>query len=362
MSNKTLSIWAVSLCVLSLFCFSACRNGNQGLKDSTTKADQKTLVVASWGGAYQEAQRKAFFEPFTRETGIKIVETSTPDYGKFYEWQRSGKSSVDVVDVETYFVYQAGPKGALFEIPTKAYQDLALLPGTTNQFGVASCAYADVLAWNTERHPDWKSVTWSDFWDTKQYPGTRGLRDLPASTLEAALLSTGTLPGSLYPLDATKAFNSLTSLKATGKITLWSSGSQPIEWLSDGSVAMSTAWNGRVYDAQKEGLPIAMTFDQGMLDWLWWAIPRNAPNPDLAVQFIAFTLRPDRQAELARHIPYGPVNTDALHLLDDQVKDRLPTSEANFKKLILRDNQWWASNDEMVQPLWRKWKLGLEVK
>src|SRR5437870_3806008 len=90
---------ALVFCLLAASC-----SGNDSKKATESlNPSQQTLVVGSWGGAYQEAQRKAFFEPFMKETGIKIVETSTPDYGKFYEWQNAGSASVDVVDVETYF-------------------------------------------------------------------------------------------------------------------------------------------------------------------------------------------------------------------------------------------------------------------
>ena len=33
-----------------------------------------SLTVVSWGGAYQDSVRKAFFEPFMKESGDKIVE------------------------------------------------------------------------------------------------------------------------------------------------------------------------------------------------------------------------------------------------------------------------------------------------
>ena len=33
-----------------------------------------SVTVVSWGGAYQDSVRKAFFEPFMKETGGKIIE------------------------------------------------------------------------------------------------------------------------------------------------------------------------------------------------------------------------------------------------------------------------------------------------
>jgi spermidine/putrescine-binding protein len=34
----------------------------------------ESLTVVSWGGAYQDSVRKAFFEPFMKESGDKIVD------------------------------------------------------------------------------------------------------------------------------------------------------------------------------------------------------------------------------------------------------------------------------------------------
>ena len=35
---------------------------------------QEQVVVVGWGGVWQDAYRKALFEPFMKETGIKIIE------------------------------------------------------------------------------------------------------------------------------------------------------------------------------------------------------------------------------------------------------------------------------------------------
>jgi putative spermidine/putrescine transport system substrate-binding protein len=32
------------------------------------------VVVASWGGGYQRAQREAYWKPFQEETGIRVIE------------------------------------------------------------------------------------------------------------------------------------------------------------------------------------------------------------------------------------------------------------------------------------------------
>ena len=41
-----------------------------------TAGNARDLTIVSWGGAYQEAQRKAYFSPFMKKTGKKILKWS----------------------------------------------------------------------------------------------------------------------------------------------------------------------------------------------------------------------------------------------------------------------------------------------
>ena len=49
--------------------------------------------VCSYGGAFQDAQRKAYFEPFERLSGIKVIEAQGPDPAKI-------KAMVDTRNIE----------------------------------------------------------------------------------------------------------------------------------------------------------------------------------------------------------------------------------------------------------------------
>jgi putative spermidine/putrescine transport system substrate-binding protein len=49
--------------------------------------------VCSYGGAFQDAQRKAYFEPFERLSGIKVIESQGPDPVKI-------KAMVDTKNIE----------------------------------------------------------------------------------------------------------------------------------------------------------------------------------------------------------------------------------------------------------------------
>ena len=49
------------------------------LSFSTTPSYAKDeLIFASWGGAYQEAIRKAWLQPFSKEFGVDVIEDTGP--------------------------------------------------------------------------------------------------------------------------------------------------------------------------------------------------------------------------------------------------------------------------------------------
>ena len=60
------------------------------------------LTIVSWGGAYQESQRKAYYEPYAKEKGIKIVEEEYDgELGKMKAMKEAGNVTWDVMDVDT---------------------------------------------------------------------------------------------------------------------------------------------------------------------------------------------------------------------------------------------------------------------
>ena len=71
-----------------------------GAATNAAAAQARTLTVATWGGPYERSQEKAYFEPFTRKTGIRI---ETERYnGGLAELRRqlsSGKVTWDLVDM-----------------------------------------------------------------------------------------------------------------------------------------------------------------------------------------------------------------------------------------------------------------------
>ena len=198
----------------------------------------------------------------------------------------------------------------------------------------------------------------NDFWDTKKFPGKRGMRKGPRYNLEFALMADGVAPADVYKVLATKdgadrAFKKMTELKPN--IQFWEAGAQPPQFLVAGDVVMTTAYNGRIDAAQREGKNLAITWTGGIYDLDYWVMPKGTPNKDLAMKFIAMATNPTEQAEYTKHISYGPTNNKALAKIDPKILALLPTSAANSKTALQFNITFWADQGEALEKRFAAW-------
>jgi putative spermidine/putrescine transport system substrate-binding protein len=211
--------------------------------------------------------------------------------------------------------------------------------------------YSTVLAWNKKL--DKQPKTWADFWNVKDFPGSRSLRNNPQVIMELALLADGVPLDKLYPLDEDRAFKKLEQIKPH-ITTWWGSGAQSAQLIKDGEVDMLAIWNGRLSSAMKDGANADYTYDQGLLNADCLAIPKGSKNVELAQKAIAMFVSPEQQAEIPKYINYGPVNAKAfdLDVLTPEQKTLLNSSPENLKKQVVVDAKWWGENGAELQERW----------
>src|SRR5437764_4415623 len=86
-----------------------------GLSTASLAADSVTVV--SWGGAYQDSVRKAFFEPFMKETGGKIVEEEfNGEIAKIRAMVESNNVTWDVVENDSMTTTSSCAEGIVEKI------------------------------------------------------------------------------------------------------------------------------------------------------------------------------------------------------------------------------------------------------
>jgi putative spermidine/putrescine transport system substrate-binding protein len=118
-----------------------------------------SLSVASWGGAYGQSQEIAYFEPFTKKTGVKIAtETYDGTLATIKAKIGTSNSPFDVVDLSAYALDMLCREGLLETIDSamlaagpggqSASEDF--ISGGVNSCGIASVAWSTVLAFDRQ--------------------------------------------------------------------------------------------------------------------------------------------------------------------------------------------------------------------
>ncbi|MEO8805156.1 MAG: ABC transporter substrate-binding protein [Burkholderiaceae bacterium] len=319
---------------------------------------QQQITVVNFGGANANAQKKAYYEPFEK-TGTKVVAVEyNGEQAKIKVMVETKKVSWDVVEVESPDVARGCDEGLFEKLDySKIGNKADFNPAAVTECGIGVFVWSTVMAYNGEKLKDGPK-TWADFWDTKKFPGKRGMRKGARYNLEFALMAEGVKPADVYKVLATKegaerAFKKLTELKSS--IQWWEAGAQPPQFLVAGDVTMTTVYNGRIDAANREGKNLKITWIGGIYDLDYWVIPKGTPNKDAALKFIAFASTPDAQAEYAKNIAYGPTNNKALAKLDAKVLDNLPTSPANSKDALQFNLKFWADQGEDLEKRFASW-------
>jgi len=317
------------------------------------------VVIRTIGGAYEEANVKAIFEPFTKATGIDVVKVPAT-LGKLLAMFESRNVELDVVDVGELGMLSFSEKGALEKINYKGWKlanpdDL----DHRREDMVADIYFSTVLGYNTEVFPAGKHPrSWAEFWDLKKFPGPRMLTDLAAGAvdLEFALLADGVPKDKLYPVDLDRAFKSLDRVRPAIR-KFWDTGALSAQMLADKEVVLGSIWNGRLQAIADKGAPLAIEWNEAALQVQFWGIMKGAKNGDNAQRFIDFACQPQIQAALTTFIPYGPTNRQAFKYIKPDVAARLPSSPENKQKAFLHNGRWWADNRAKVSERWSQWLL-----
>lgn len=326
-----------------------------GCSSSSGGASEGQLTFVSFGGALQEGGEVAYSEPFTAETGTRVISDGPTDYAKLRSMVEAGQVSWDVVEGDPFFAIQEC--GTLLEpIDTEIVDTSAMPAAFVSECSVPSIGVADVLLYDETAY-DSAPQGWADLFDTEKFPGKRALwSDVYAGNLEIALLADGVAPEDLYPLDVDRAIAKWDTIK--DDIVFWDSGAQSQQLMASQEVSMLWAWSGRAYDAIQNGAPFAAVWDQNLFVPNAWMVPKGSENVTAAMEFIAFATSAQAQTAIAELIPYAPTNADASPQLDELGMAFLPSAPAIQETQVSVDFSWWADNYEATQKLWDAWRIG----
>jgi putative spermidine/putrescine transport system substrate-binding protein len=320
-------------------------------------ADQ--IVVADNGGPVGASFREAFYDPFEKATGIKVVNiTQNVDpVAQFRLAVETGAYTSDVSLLTPGFVYRlTHPKNYLetLELPPAAVTDILPHMATSNFLGTD--VWTTVFAYRTDKFGDKGPQSWTDFWNVSAFPGRRGLQKSPMVCLELALLADGVAPDKIYPIDADRAFANLNHIKPHVDVW-WTSGAQSTQLLQSDEVDLLSIWSARAQTTIDAGTPAKIVWNQNIASVDGWSIPKGCQKLDLARRFVTFCADPARQAAYTPTMKNGPTNTKAYDLIPKDRAELLPTYPANRTAMVVRDDEWWGANFDKMKQRFDAWLL-----
>jgi len=334
-------------------------------------AGAEELTVVGFGGALSAAESEAFDKPFADATGVTILpEVYLGGLAQVKAQFEAGKVTWDVIDSNFVDAELACSEGLLEEIPISALAPGAdgskpkddFFENALHPCAVANYVWANVYAYDKKAFPNGGPRTIADLFDVEKFPGKRGLRKHPNANLEWALMADGVPMDKVYDVLSTpegvdRAFAMLDRVKDSA--VWWEAGAQPPQLLADGEVVMTTAFNGRLFNAiVKEGQPFEIVWDGQIWDYGAYVIPKGAPNRDRAIEYVRFATSPQQLAEFTKHISYGPARASGVALVPAELKRHLPTADENFSKGIQQSATFWADYGDQLQERFNAWLSG----
>ena len=340
-------------------------------------AQDKTVNVLDWGGAYGQSHQVAYNAPFQEKTGTRVVVTDADNPATpIKAMVEAGNVTADVASVEYADAVRMCDEGLLEEIDASILAPGAggeaaaddFIDGALTDCFVGTDVYSMVLAYDDTRFPDAKPATPADFFDLEKFPGKRTMRKGAKFNLELALLADGVPAADIYstletPEGVDRAFAKLDTIKDS--VIWWEAGAQPPQLLADGEVSMAYAFNGRIFDAAMgEKKPFKIIWDGQIYEMEGWVVPKGAPNKQNAMDYIAFSTEAPQLAKAAEQISYGPPRKSASGLVgniagkDQPMGPHLPTSPENLEKGLSSNLDFWVDHDGELSERFNAWLAG----
>jgi putative spermidine/putrescine transport system substrate-binding protein len=133
---------------------------------------QSQLTVVNFGGANGAAQKKAYFEPYEKASGGKVVQVEyNGEQARIKAMVEAKKVTWDVVEVESPDLSRGCDEGLFEKMDwAKVGNKADFQKAAVHECGVGTFVWSTVMAYDGDKLKT-APTTWADFWDVKKFPG-----------------------------------------------------------------------------------------------------------------------------------------------------------------------------------------------
>jgi putative spermidine/putrescine transport system substrate-binding protein len=326
-------------------------------KSGFAQSQANELLITAGGGDWGATLKKAYFDGFEQEAGIKVNPQpykGLAELKAMVEAQAWGQA--DILLMSAGEAAMAEAQGLSEPLDYSVIKSDDLLKGAVGKNYFLVNVASSVLAWNTDAiKAGSEPKSWVDFFNPSN-DAPRGLFKNANQTLEIALLGAGVPIDKLYPLDLELAFKTLDGVRSS--IRWYEGGAQSQQMIAGGEVDWAMLWVNRADGLVTDGKPIKYLNTNTVLDGDSLVIPRGHPNKGKAMKFAAYMATPEPQARLTNLVALGPTNMKAAPLCSPPRLAKTATAPEYAATNRFQNFNWLASNGDKLTSAFNKWLLG----
>ena len=332
----------------------------------------KSIRFDGWGGSVSEAFKEHAFKPFTKATGIEVIDGEFGDMNSYLTRVKASfppGGEFNIAHLSAVFDY-----ARYAELGFASKLDEAKIPNLENVMasmikplreitkGTLSAVPYDLgqtgIAYNTKHISKEKAekLGASLLWD-KSLKGKLGSWEGDFRTnMWYAALHTGQSPNNMTDLKAIWA--ALREQRDLMK-KYWASGAELMSLLANEEIYATVAWSGRVAALQQEGNPIGYLSPKGTYSWMEYLFVLKGTDLEVAQQLLNFMLEPAASIAVAEGQNYPPSLDPSKVQLTEKIK-KMPAFDPTGKLdgYLFANPAYWNANQLEWTEKWDRIKAG----
>lgn len=326
------------------------------LPHGAAHAANDRVVFANYGGSWEQAMKRAWFDPFTKETGIPVVGATGNNIGRLQAMVEAKRTEWDVVEGTPEMARLGIERGLLEPLDFKVIDRSQAFnrPELYTDYSVPEVTFGRILMYNRKLGPITRD--WTALFDVKKFPGKRALWNKAESgVLEVALIADGVPADKLYPLDVPRALKKLGEIR--DHILWFETVTQSEQYMRDGQAVMGLIADGRAQNVIAAGADVEIVPEAVLLTWSVFVVPKGAPNKEAAMKLLGYIYTVKAQVAIATEYSYGPVMQKALDQLPPDRLKVISGGPDSKGKAVFLNAGWWGQNLQATTEKFQQWLI-----
>ena len=324
--------------------------GTLALAAFPAAAEDKRVIVGTWGGDYSRLLTKNIDTPLLVPKGVECVhaeENADPRKAKMMAEKSLRRGTTDVQGLSANDMYDVNQQGLVEQLDySKMPNAKNLIPAMKYPYGIGHIYSGKVVLYN----PDMMAAPtgFADTLDPKHGDKLCIIDIQRQYNMVAAALASG---GSVSNFEPGK--ERLIACRKGGA-RIYPSNEAFAQALKTGEIACGIMWKARAVQWQNAGIKVlTVAPKEGVPMYVsGFVMQKNAPNKDAAYAWLDAMMAPSAQENFAIDMGYNPTVTNAN--VPPDVQKRIGFSDEEKKRLVDLDYAYMAKNDSAFQDWWNK--------